>query len=362
MLDDRRQPQLAYGFEHRETHFRRGELMRIFSLSGVATLLAFSCLPSIAGDLPVLGSIERKDSRLDSLLPADAKIEVLASGFEWSEGPAWVRDGGYLIFSDIPRNSIMKFKPGEGLSLFMKPAGFTGIADYGREAGTNGLAIDAKGRLVSCEHGDRRLSRMDFDGGKRTLADNYEGKRLNSPNDLTIKSNGDIYFTDPPYGLPRGWDDPRRELDFCGVYRYAADGKLTLLTKALARPNGLAFSPDEKTLYIAQSDPAKATIQAFAVKDDGSLAEPRLFFDATPWVKKTNPGLPDGMKVDKQGNLWATGPGGVHIFGPDGKHFGSLRTGEATANCAWGDDGSTLYLAADMYLCRIKTLTKGAGW
>ena len=319
-------------------------------------------LSSLAGELPILGKIVRKDGKLDSLLPASAKIEVLASGLDWSEGPAWVKEGGYLIFSDIPRNSIMKFKSGEGLSLFMKPSGFTGIANYGAEPGTNGLAIDTKGRLVACEHGDRRLSRMDFDGGKRTLADNYEGKRLNSPNDLAIKSNGDIYFTDPPYGLPNRWDDPRRELDFCGVYRYGTDGKLTLLTKEIGRPNGLAFSPDEKTLYVAQSDPKQATWTAFEVKQDGTLGESHIFFDATAWVKPDSPGLPDGLKVDEHGNLWATGPGGVHVFDPQGKLLGTLATGEATANCAWGDDGSTLYITADMYLCRVKTTVKGAGW
>lgn len=335
--------------------------MRYALCSLLASIFGLSAFVS-AGELPVLGRITRKDAAIDSLLPTDAKIEVLASGFDWSEGPAWVRDGGYVIFSDIPRNSIMKFKQGEGLSLFLKPAGFTGIINYGGEPGTNGLAIDAKGRLVACEHGDRRLSRLDFDGGKRTLADNYEGKRFNSPNDLAIKSNGDVYFTDPPYGLPKGWEDSRRELDFCGVYRYGVDGKLTLLTKEIGRPNGIAFSPDEKTLYVAQSDPKQATWTAFEVKPDGTLSKGRLFFDATAWVKPNNPGLPDGLKTDEHGNLWATGPGGVHVLSPEGKLLGSLETGEATANCAWGDDGSTLYVTADMYLCRVKTTTKGAGW
>jgi gluconolactonase len=324
--------------------------------------LVFAPLVTLGGELPVLGKIVRKDAKLDSLLPANAKIEVLASGLDWTEGPVWVKDGGYLLFSVIPQNSIMKFKPGEKLSLFMKPAGYTGVVPYGGEPGTNGLAIDAKGRLVCCEHGDRRISRLETDGGKRTLVDNYKGKRFNAPNDLVIKSNGDIYFTDPPYGLPKGWDDPRRELDFCGVYRYSSNGETTLLTKDLTRPNGIAFSPDEKILYIAQSEPEKATWTAYEVKGDGTLGAGKLFFDSTDLVKQGKPGLPDGLKLDKQGNLWATGPGGVHVFDPNGKLLGSLETGEACGNCAWGDDGSTLYIVADMYLCRVKTTTKGAGW
>jgi len=215
---------------------------------------------------------------------------------------------------------------------------------------------------VLCEHGDRRVARLDKDGKtKTTLADKYVGKRLNSPNDLVYKSNGDLYFTDPPYGLPKGADDPAKELDFQGVYRLTPKGELTLLTKELTRPNGIAFSPDEKTLYVANSDPEKAVWLAFAVKDDGSLTTPgRLFFDSTEWAKdKEKKGLPDGMKVDKDGNLFATGPGGVHVFSPDGKHLGSILTGVATANVGWGDDGSVLYICADKNLCRIKTKTKG---
>jgi gluconolactonase len=287
-------------------------------------------------------------------------------GFAWTEGPVWMKangpygSGAYLLFSDIPRNSLMKWKEGEGVSLFLRPSGFTGIEPYSKEPGCNGNTVDSKGQLVSCEHGDRRISVLTKGGGKRTLVDNYQGKRLNSPNDLCYKSNGDLYFTDPPYGLP-SQEDPSRELDFCGVYRLSKDGKVTLLTRDLNRPNGLAFSPDEKTLYVAQSDPVKAIWMSYPVKSDGTLGQGRLFYDSTNLVNKL-PGLPDGMKVDRYGNLFATGPGGVHIMGPDGKHLGRIETGERTANCAWGDDGSTLYICADMYICRIKTRTKGAGW
>lgn len=312
-------------------------------------------------NFPILGKIVREDSRLDALLPPDARIEVLASGFDWSEGPVWVKEGGYLLFSDIPRNSVMKWKEGEGTSLFMKPSGYTGVVPYGREPGSNGLALDREGRLVFCEHGDRRVSRLEKEGGKKTLVDSFQGKRFNSPNDLVFRSNGDLYFTDPPYGLPKQWDDPRRELDFCGVYRLTPDGRLTLLTREMTRPNGIAFSPDEKTLYVAQSDPKAAIWMAFSVRSDGTLGPGRVFHDATALVGKL-PGLPDGLKVDRQGNLFATGPGGVHIFAPDGTRLGRIDTGEATANCAWGDDGSTLYITADMYLCRVKTRTKGMDW
>jgi gluconolactonase len=327
------------------------------------TAVLSSSLPVGSDMLPTLGRVRRDDPRIDQLLPRDAVIEVLASGFDWSEGPIWIdRDGGYLLFSDIPRNSIMKWKEGEGVNLFMKPSGYTGVADYGAEPGSNGLALDRQGRLVLCEHGDRRVSRLEWDGGKRTLADSYEGKRLNSPNDVVVRSDGALYFTDPPYGLPKREDDPRRELDVFGVYRIGADGRVMLLARSLTRPNGLAFSPDERTLYVAQSDPKRAIWMAFPVKDDGLLGEGRLFADVTPLVGPAAPGLPDGLKVDRDGNLFATGPGGVHVFSPDGRRLGLIETGQATANCAWGGDGSVLYITADSYLCRIRTSTRGAGW
>lgn len=312
-------------------------------------------------NFPVLGRIHRLDPGLDALIPKDARIEVLASGFEWAEGPVWMKEGGFLLFSDIPRNAVMKWVEGVGVSVYMKPAGYTGVTEYGREPGSNGLVADSEGRLVLCEHGDRRISRLEKEGGKKTLADSFQGKRLNSPNDAVYKSNGDLYFTDPPYGLPKQWNDPRRELDFCGVYRLSRDGRLTLLSREMTRPNGIAFSPDEKTLYVAQSDAKRAIWMAFPVKDDGTLGPGRVFADVTSVMGKL-PGAPDGLKVDIHGNLFATGPGGVYVFSPGGKTLGRIETGERTANCAWGGDGSTLYLTADMYLCRVKTTTKGAGW
>jgi gluconolactonase len=310
-------------------------------------------------NFPVLGRIIREDPRLDQLIPPDAKIEVLTSGFEWAEGPVWSSREKALLFSDVVRNQVMIWREGKGVSVYLKPSGFTGIEPYSKEPGSNGLTMDSKGRLVSCEHGDRRVSVLEQGHGKRTLVDSYMGKRLNSPNDVIFDSHGNMFFTDPPYGLPKQADDPSRELDFCGVYRLSQDGKLTLLTKEMTKPNGIALSPDEKTLYVAQSDPEKAIWMAFPLNPDGTIGKGRVFADVTSMVGKF-PGLPDGMKIDRNGNLFATGPGGVHIFAPDGKRLGRIETGEATANVAWGDDGSTLYITADMYLCRVKTRTRGA--
>ena len=313
-----------------------------------------------------IGSIERKDPRFDRLVPPGAQMEVLAGGFDWTEGPLWIKDGGYLIFSVIPPNKIVKWKEGEGASIYLRPSGLTGPKDLRAEPGSNGLLLDPQGRLVLCQHGDRRVARMDAplsDPKPKyvTLADKWDGKRLNSPNDACYHSSGALYFTDPPYGLATRMEDPTKELPFQGVYRLSPDGKLALLTKEVTRPNGIAFSPDEKTLYVASSDPDKAVWHAFDVKPDGTLANGRIFADFTKHVGKVK-GLPDGLKVDREGNLFATGPGGVVVFAPDGTHLGTLRTGEATSNCAWGEDGSTLFITADQYLVRIRTSTKGAGW
>ena len=303
-----------------------------------------------------LGSIERTTPEMDQLVDKGVQIEVLAHGFTWTEGPVWVGgDQGYLLFSDIPRNTIFKWQTDGTVTLFMSPSGYTGVTYYGQEPGSNGLLLDLQGRLVMCEHGDRRLSVLTEQGGKRTLVDNYQGKRLNSPNDAVLKSNGDIYFTDPPYGLPGLTDDPHRELDFCGVFRLSANGSLTLLTKELERPNGIAFSPDEKTLYVAQSDPAQANWTAFAVKEDGTLAPGKEINNVTDRVGK-EPGLPDGLAIDRQGHLWASGPGGIYVMDAGGKLLGRVVTGKPTSNCCFGPDGY-LYMAVDSLLCRVKTLT-----
>ena len=319
-------------------------------------------------NFPTIGEIIKLDDSLEQLIALEADIEVLSSGFLWSEGPVWVPEkehphGGYLLFSDIPNNRVVRWDEGKGAETWLQPSGYTGAEPYGGEPGCNGLLLNTEGQLISCEHGDRRLSVLTKGGGKRTLVDNYQGKRLNSPNDVCLGSDGKtLYFTDPPYGLPKRWDDPRRELEFCGVYGLSHDGEITLLTTEMTRPNGIAFSPDFNTLYVAQSDPEAALWKSFPVKDDGTIGEGTVFHDATEAFKEGLPGLPDGLKLDEKGNLWATGPGGVYIFAPNGKLLGRISTGERTANCAWGNDGTVLYMTADTYLCRINTRTKGAGW
>ncbi|QDT65511.1 SMP-30/gluconolactonase/LRE family protein [Calycomorphotria hydatis] len=326
----------------------------------------FECASALAQEAVesrTIGEVIKLDDGLNRLISPDAQIEVLAEGFVWSEGPVWYMDdnGSSLLFSDVPENTIYRWREGAGLDVFMKPSGFTGISYDGKESGSNGLTLDAKGRLITCEHGDRRVSLLTVGGGKMTLADEYNGKRFNSPNDVAVKSNGDVYFTDPPYGLSGGVDGKFAELGYCGVYRISKDRSVTLLTKEFTRPNGICFSPDEKTLYVANSDPKANLWKALPVNDDGTLGESRLFFDATN-VDPSLVGGADGLKADRDGNLFATGPGGVWIFSPDGTPLGRISTGERIANCAWGDDGTVLYMTSDMYLCRIKTLTKGDGW
>jgi gluconolactonase len=321
------------------------------------------------------GRIERLDAQLDQLVDANANIEVITEGHLWVEGPVWVRNGGYLLFSDIPRNSVYKWKDGEGLSLFLRPSGYTGDKRKGGksgndvdELGSNGLAIDGQGRLVLCQHGDRCIARLDGpplgadskpEAKFTKVADRWEGKRFNSPNDLAIHSSGAVYFTDPPYGLMKGGDMREKDLDFNGVYRAAPDGKVTLVTREMTKPNGLAFSPDQKTLYIGQSDSDAPLWRAFPVNDDGSLGKPRVFFDATALAKPGRPGSPDGFKVDREGNLFATGPGGVLVITPQGKLLGTIMTGDIVANCAFGDDGGTLYMCSNHMICRVKLKTKG---
>lgn len=318
---------------------------------------------------PTMGSIERLDPALDALLAPDATIEKLAGapdgpngpegGFDWSEGPVWVAKGEFLLFSDVPRNIVFRWKEGEGTSEYMMPSGYTGKKPRKGEPGSNGLTLDAQGRLVLCQHGDRQVARREANGKVTPIASYYGFRRFNSPNDLVYRKNGDLYFTDPPYGLEGNVDDPLKELNFQGVYRVTPKGKVDLMIRDLTRPNGIAFSPDEKKLYVAVSDPKMPNIWVYDIDAAGLPQNGRVFFDTLPLMPGKK-GLPDGLKVDLKGNLWATGPGGVLILSPEGKHLGTIATGEATANCAWGDDGSVLYITADMYLCRVKTLSKGA--
>jgi gluconolactonase len=305
--------------------------------------------------------VRRVDPALDKLLSPGAKVEKVAGGFQFVEGPVWNRKGGYLIFSDIPGNAIMTWSPSGGASVFRARI-FEGEYSAGAQVGTNGLTLDKEFRIIAAEHGNRQVSRIEQDGAVTVLAGRYEGKRLNSPNDLVIKKNGDIYFTDPPFGLLRPGQgvadaakNPLRELDFNGVFRITAPGKIDVMTKDLALPNGLAFSPDEKRLYVANS--ADKTWSVYDVKPDGTLANARIFYDAE---KEAAPGVPDGMKVDTKGNVWATGPGGILVISPQGKLLGSIQFPEVPANCAWGDaDGKALYVTARTGLYRIKTNIAG---
>jgi gluconolactonase len=331
---------------------------------------------SLAAPYPSFGSVERLDPALDALLPANAKLEKLVEGLDWSEGPVWVKKGGFLLFSDIPVNTIYKWKEGKGLSVFMKPAGYHGDRTDLKEPGTNGLALDQKGDLVMCQHGERRIARLASwsqpQGKQIALAEKYEGKRLNTPNDLVIHSSGDIFFTDPPYGLAKLKEDPgkemqapEKELKFQGVYRLDTKGQVHLLTDLMERPNGIGLSPDEKTLYVANSHGPRPIIMAFDVKPDLSVGAGRIFFNGAEMLAKKPDlkGAFDGMAIDRKGHLFATGPGGVLIISPGGKHLGTIVTGEATANCKFGGaDGKTLYITADMYLARMKTLAQGIGF
>ena len=297
------------------------------------------------------GCIERIDPAFDALVAPDAKIEVLASGFDWSEGPTWFENS--LVFSDVPQNTAFRWKEGDtAASVFLKPSGST---RDGKGQGSNGLSRDAKGNLLLCQHGDRCIARLEKDGKFTKLADNFEGKRFNSPNDLCVHNDGSIFFTDPPYGMPKG---VKSEMGFNGVFRLGTDGKVTALVRDIKWPNGIALSPDQQTLYVAISDPAHTCVRAYNL--DGSNG--REIFDATPLKTAQVKGLCDGIKVDQQGNIWTTGPSGVLVMTKEGKLLGKILTGQATGNCTFGDDGSSIYITADMFLLRVKTKVKGAGF
>jgi gluconolactonase len=303
--------------------------------------------------------IMRKDPSLDTIVAPNTKIEKVAGGFLFTEGPVWVREGGYLLFSDPNNNLIYRWSPDEGISVFRTHSGYTGmnIGEYG-QPGSNGLTLDKLGRLTINEHGNRRVTRLEKNGQLTVLADHYQGKRLNSPNDLVYKSDGALYFTDPPFGLPKFYDDPSKELDFSGVYRVSPDGKdVTLVGKNLKGPNGLAFSPDEKYFYVDNWEEKRKVILRYEVMADGSFSNPITFFDMT-----SAPGEDalDGIKVDQQGNLYVSGPGGLWIISAEGKHLGTVVGPEHPHNMAWGDeDGKTLYLCAQTGLYRIRLNVSG---
>ena len=302
----------------------------------------------------VIGEIVRVDPRIDGLIPADATIEKVADGFTFIEGPVWDRQTSRLLFSDVRGNEIYQWSETEGARTFIDPV-FEGDRTGKRSISSNGLTLDAEGRLIICEHGNRRISRLEEDGSRSVVVETYEGGRLNSPNDAVFASDGSLYFTDPPYGLEGLEESPDRELDFNGVYRLGPDGELELLVRDQTRPNGIALSPDESTLYVANSDAENKVWMAYDIDETGA-SNARVFYDVND---QTEPGAADGLKVDLAGNLFATGPGGVWIIGPDGRHLGTIKTGEVTANVGWGDDGRTLYLTSSTSLYRIGLTTEG---
>ena len=301
----------------------------------------------------IIGSVDRIDPEINSLIAEDAVIEILADGFSWAEGPVWVSELDAVLFSDVPKNKIYKWNEKSGLSVFLDPSGYTGIAPNEKNSGANGLILDAQGNLLIAQHGDRRIALVEKPlssaEGFKSVVDRFEGKRFNSPNDLILSKNGDLYFTDPPYGL-KGDKDPLKEMSENGVYRLDSSGKTTRVYSGFNRPNGLAFSPDESVLYVANSDPKRNLWKSFSI-NNGVLENEKPFFDATG---KKGKGLADGLKVHSKGYVFATGPGGVLIFTPEGKHLGTIKTTVATANCAFNEDESALYMTSDNYLTRIQ--------
>ena len=320
----------------------------------ILTLFLFSFLTLYSQDS--LGEIERLDPKLDLLIPKNASLEILASGFSWAEGPVWVPHLNGVIFTDVPQNTAYLWTEKDGLSVFLKPSGMTNHAPHSANQGANGLALNAQGDLILCQHGDRRIARLKKWGFEQaefeTLVDHYKGKWLNSPNDLVFTTNGDLFFTDPPYGLKKQDRDSLKELYFNGIYKWSQTSGLTLLDKTLSRPNGIAFSTDEKTVYVGNSDVTNSIIAAFDLVN-GKLTNRQVFFDAKNVTRKGS-GLFDGLKVHSSGVVFATGPGGVLVIDSNGKHLGTLRPGKATANCGFDADENYLYLTASDMLMRIK--------
>ena len=304
-----------------------------------------------------IGEIEQLDSDMGLFVSKESKIEVLASGFSWAEGPLWVSKLNGVLFTDVPKNKAYLWTERQGLSVFLDPSGMTNYAPHSSSEGANGLVLDSSGALVICQHGDRRVARLKGDWqldppSYETVIDHFEGKWLNSPNDLVFSKNGDLFFTDPPYGLDQQDDDSLKELDFNGIFKWSKNEGIVLLNKTLSRPNGIAFSRDEKTIYIGNSDRENLIIAAFDYVD-GALKNKRVFFDSKNILRK-GLGSFDGLKVHSSGTIFATGPGGVLVIGPEGKHLGTIRPGKATANCAFDAAEDYLYLTSTDVLARIK--------
>ena len=312
-------------------------------------------LPVISQD-KFIGSVERLSPEIDNLIEKSAKIEILADGFEWSEGPVWSSQLNSVLFSDVPENVIYSWNEDKGLETFTRPIGYSGKVPNLKKAGTNGLTIDADGNLIICMHGDRKITRLEkFNINRKvTLVNSFDGNLLNSPNDLVYDSKGNLYFTDPPYGLLEGDNDKLKEIEFNGVYKVSPNGDIKVLVKNLTRPNGISISNDEKTLYVANSDKNNPVIMQYDLSEGGAI-NPSIFFDGRELTKK-DIGLFDGLKVHPTGNIFATGPGGVLVIKDNGEHIGTIRTEVRTANCAFDENFQYLYMTSDMFLTRIKLL------
>ena len=339
-------------------------MIRQQAIPGIV-IMAFCLACQANKEIKTIGSMERLDPALDSILSPNSKVEIIAEGYDWSEGPLWVENQKMLLFSDVPKNIVYKWTEEKGAEPYLTPSGYTGEKPRAEELGSNGLLLDDEGNLVLCQHGDRRLAMMDAPLGSPkaefvTIADKFDGKKFNSPNDAVFR-NYDFYFTDPPYGLEKKMEDPLKEIPFQGVYRASADGGVSLLTDSLSRPNGIAFSPDGKYLFVANSDPAKAVWYRYDVVESTSpdgkvsvtLGSGKIFYDATPLVGKVK-GSPDGFKIDSKGNIFATAPGGVFIFNSDAKLLGKINLPEASSNTALSGDEKTLFITNDMYVLRVK--------
>lgn len=311
-----------------------------------------------------VGHIERLAPGLDALIDPNARIEKLAEGFAWSEGPVWVRQGGYLLFSDVPGNRMHRWSERDGLSVFLEPSGLAGpVPPSLREAGSNGLIPGRGNTILLADSGSRTIARLDLTTRQKTvLAERYRGHRLNSPNDLVLARNGAIYFTDPPYGLAGINESPLKEQPVNGVYRLDPDGSVTLIDGSLTFPNGILLSPDGRTLYVSNSDPRRAIWMAYRLDARGNAASSRIFADVTSQVAQDRPGLPDGMAIDRSGNLFASGPGGILVINPAGHIIGRIETGTAIANCTFGGDGRTLYMTSNHMIARVRTRTLGLGY
>lgn len=338
--------------------------MRSGILSIIGAVLALASQPAAAQAPHYLttGRIVRQNPALDQVLAPTARLEIVAAGFAHIEGPLWVPDSSMLLFSDTPTRTIYRLKPATGKrTKFLEYSGYTGRMPYSKEPGSNGLGLDGQGNLLICEHGDRRIATLPLaeKSGKRTLVDNYQGRRLNSPNDVLVLPGGAIYFTDPPFGLPQQDKDPRQQAPSGGVYRRTASGQLTLETTDLPFANGLGLSPDGRTLYVSNADSLRPVILAYEVGKSGKLGKSRTFFDMTKLPRARFKEVPDGLKVDQAGNVYATGFGGLLILSPQGQLLGTVDPGEVVTNCAWGDDGHALYLTATTFVCRLPTLAPG---